>query len=177
MVEQGDMVVYRNRGMFRVERVGKLDFAGADHKKDYLTLKSMENPRETVYIPAENRNVRRPIDRETAMELIRNLDKTETLWVPNERMREQEYKKCISSGDCRDWLRILKTLYGRAKSRGSMTVMDRKYQELAERALYSEFSFVLCMSGQQVKECLKEHAGCSSAWESKKILDKSCKIE
>lgn len=158
MIEQGDMVVYRNRGMFRVERIGKLDFSGVDRKKDYFTLKSVENPRETVYIPAEETNVRKPIDRDTAMELIQGIDGTETIWVPNERMREQEYKKCIASGDCKDWIRILKTLYGRAKKRGSMPAMDKKYQEMAERALYSEFSFALHMSEREVKDFVKEHA-------------------
>ena len=157
MIGEGDMVVYRNRGMFRVERIGKLDFSGVDKKKDYFTLKSVENPRETVYIPAEEKNVRRPIGREAAMDLIQGIDEAETVWVPNERMREQEYKKCIASGECKDWIRILKTLYGRAKKRGSMTTMDKKYQELAERALYSEFAFALHIPEREVKEYVKEH--------------------
>ena len=159
MIEQGDLVVYRNRGMYRVERIGKLDFGGVDKKKDYLTLKSLENPKETVYIPAEETHVRKPIPREQAKELMDELDHVEMIWVPNERLREQEYKKCMASGDCGEWMRILKTLYQRGKKRGSMTSMDKKYQDMAERALFSEFSFVLQIPEKDMKNYFKDHVG------------------
>ena len=155
MIEQGDMVVYRCRGMYRVEKIGKLDFSGVDKKKDYFTLRSVENPKETVYVPAEEDKVRKPVTREQAMDLMSEVQEEEELWVPNERLREQTYKQCMASGDCRDWIRVLKTLYGRAKRRGTITTVDRKYQEIAEKALYSEFSYVLGMSENELREHVK----------------------
>ena len=116
MIEQGDMVIYRNRGMYRVERIGKLDFGGVDKKKEYFTLSSMENPKETAYVPVEGTTIRKPISQEQAQGLIDTVDDIETIWVQNERLREQEYKKCVASGNCRDWIRILKTLYSGIKN-------------------------------------------------------------
>ena len=155
MIEQGDMVVYRNRGIYRVERIGKLDFSGIDKKKDYFTLQSMDNPRETVYVPAADEKVRKPVTKEQAMELISETEEEEAFWVPNERMREQNYKQCMASGSCREWIRILKTLYGRAKRKGTITTVDRKYLEMAEKALYSEFSYVLGISEKELRESVK----------------------
>ena len=54
MLQQGEMVVYKCRGMFQVKKVGKLDFSYIDRKKEYYTLHSVEDEKETVYVPAED---------------------------------------------------------------------------------------------------------------------------
>ena len=72
----------------------------------------------------------------------------------NEKMREQEYRHCIASYQPNEWVRILKTLYQRAKKRGSITSMDKKYQQVAERALYSELAYALGISVNEVESVL-----------------------
>ena len=41
MLKQGEMIVYKCRGMFQVKEVGKLNFSYIDRKKDYYTLHSV----------------------------------------------------------------------------------------------------------------------------------------
>ena len=41
MLSRGDAVVYKCRGVYKVEEVGKLDFSFVDGKKDYYTLQSI----------------------------------------------------------------------------------------------------------------------------------------
>ena len=53
MLKQGEMIVYKCRGMFQVKEVGKLNFSYIDRKKDYYTLHSVEDDKETVYVPAD----------------------------------------------------------------------------------------------------------------------------
>lgn len=158
MLSRGDAVVYKCRGMYKVEEVGKLDFSFADRKKSYYTLQSLEDSRDRAYVPTDDEtNIRRPVSRDEAMDLISRMPDIEVLRVKNEKFREQEYKECISGYDPENWVRVLKTLYRRTKSRGSITSVDKKYQMLLEHALYSEFSFVLGVPAEKVPRFIAEH--------------------
>lgn len=156
MLKSGDAVVYKCRGVYKVADIGTLNFSFADRKKRYYTLQSIENSRDKAYIPTDDeRNIRKPVSREEALELIRKLDDIETLGIKNEKLREQEYKNCISGYQPENWVRVLKTLYKRTKSRGSITSMDKKYQVLLEHALYSEFAFSLGIPKNEIPEFIR----------------------
>ena len=67
MLSRGDAVVYKCRGMYKVEDIGTLDFSFADRKKKYYTLQSMEDSRDRAYVPTDDEsNIRRPVSREDA---------------------------------------------------------------------------------------------------------------
>ena len=53
MLQQGEMVVYKCRGMFQVKKVGKLDFSYIDRKKEYYTLHSVEDEKETKWLQVQ----------------------------------------------------------------------------------------------------------------------------
>ena len=121
MLSRGDAVVYKCRGMYRVEDIGTLDFSFADRKKKYYTLQSMEDARDRAYVPTDDEsNIRRPVSREEALDLIRRMQDIEVLRVKNEKFREQEYKNCIADFCPENWMKVLKTLYKRTQSRGSI---------------------------------------------------------
>lgn len=156
MLKSGDAVVYKCRGVYKVADIGTLNFSFADRKKKYYTLQSIENSRDKAYIPTDDeKNIRKPVSREEALELIRKLDDIEILGIKNEKLREQEYKNCISGYQPENWVRVLKTLYKRTKSRGSITSMDKKYQVLLEHALYSEFAFSLGIPKNEIPEFIR----------------------
>ena len=144
MLSRGDAVVYKCRGMYKVEEIGTLDFSFADSKKKYYTLQSIENAKDKAYVPTDDeKNIRRPVSFEEAKHLLKN-----------EKFREQEYKDCISDFKPENWVRVLRTLYTRTKRRGSMTSMDKKYQMLLEHALYSEMQYVLGISAAELSRLL-----------------------
>ena len=156
MLKSGDAVVYKCRGVYKVADIGTLNFSFADRKKRYYTLQSIENSRDKAYIPTDDeRNIRKPVSREEALEVIGKLDDIETLGIKDEKLREQEYKNCISGYQPENWVRVLKTLYKRTKSRGSITSMDKKYQVLLEHALYSEFAFSLGIPKNEIPEFIR----------------------
>ena len=99
----------------------------------------------------------RPVSRDEALDLIGRMPDIETLHVKNEKLREQEYKECISGYSPEDWVRVLKTAYARTKSRGSITSVDKKYQMMLEHALFSEFSYALGMPRGQVPGFIAEY--------------------
>lgn len=163
MLSRGDAVVYKCRGLYKVEEIGTLDFSFADQKKKYYTLQSVEDARDRAYVPTDDEtNIRKPVSREEAMDLISRMPDIDVLSVKNEKLREQEYKNCISDYCPENWVKVLKTLYRRTQSRGSVTSMDRKYQMLLEHALYSEFSYVLGVPVGEMTKFIAEHAGKSS---------------
>lgn len=158
MLDRGDAVVYKCRGLYKVEEIGTLDFLYTDRGKVYYTLQSMEDTGDRVYVPADDdTHIRRPVSRDEALDLIGRMPDIETLHVKNEKLREQEYKECISGYCPEDWVRVLKTAYTRTKSRGSITSVDKKYQMLLEHALYSEFAYVLGVPQGQVQGFIAEH--------------------
>ena len=144
MLSRGDTVVYKCRGIYKVEEIGTLDFSFADRKKKYYTLQSVDDSRDRAYVPTDDEtNIRKPVSRQEAME--------------HEKFREQEYKQCISDYCPENWVKVLKTLYKRTKSRGSITSMDKKYQILLEHALYSEFSFALGIPASEMTRFIADH--------------------
>ena len=60
---------------------------------------------------------------------------------------KKKYKECIRSCECRELIRIIKTIYIRKKERLSqgkkVTAVDERYLRLAEENLYSELSLLL----------------------------------
>ena len=156
-MNKGEVVVYKCKGMYTIESVGTLNFTFADRKKIYYTLQSLDDDRDKAYVPVEDDvNIRKPLSRDEAMELIHRVDDIDVLWVQNEKLREREYKECISKYSPEDWVRILKTLYKRTKSRGSITSMDKKYQVLIEHALYSELAYALRISASEVEKFIQD---------------------
>ncbi len=160
MLGRGDTVVYKCRGIYKVEEIGTLDFSFADRKKKYYTLQSVDDSRDRAYVPTDDEtNIRKPVSRQEAMELISRMPEIDVLRVKNEKCREQEYKQCISDYCPENWVKVLKTLYKRTKSRGSITSMDKKYQILLEHALYSEFSFALGIPASEMTRFIADHMG------------------
>lgn len=158
MLNRGDAVVYKCRGLYKVEDIGTLDFSFADNSKQYYTLQSVEDAGDKAYVPAEDEtNIRRPVSRDEALDLIRRMPDIEILQVRNEKFREQEYKECIADFCPENWVKVLKTTYKRTKSRGSITSLDRKYQVLLEHALYSEFAFALGIPAGEMQKFIEEH--------------------
>lgn len=157
MVCRGDAVIYKCKGVYKVKDVGTLDFTFADRKKQYYTLQSVEDERDQVYVPtSDDTSIRKPMERSAVMNLIQRIDEIEVLWIANEKLREQEYKNCISGYAPENWIRVLKTLYKRTERRGSITSMDKKYRQLLEHALYSEFSYVLGIPEGKIELFIQE---------------------
>ena len=83
------------------------------------------------------------------------------LEIENEKYREESYKKALKSCDCREWIRIVKTIYLRRQGRFAegkkSTTIDDHYQKSAEDLLLEELSVAMNMSKEEVNEYIKEH--------------------
>ncbi|CUX38950.1 CarD family transcriptional regulator [Clostridium sp. C105KSO13] len=158
-INLGDVVVYKSKGIYKVEDVGVLDFTFVDRKKKYYTLQSMGDSKDRAYIPTDDKeNIRRPLTKNEALDLIHDADNIRETWVKNGKTREQDYKACISNYNPKEWAKVLRTLYKRAEGTGGITSIDKKYQQILENALYSELSYVLGISANKLEKFMCEEA-------------------
>ncbi len=85
----------------------------------------------------------------------------ETLWIGSEKLREFRYKDALRTCDCREIVKIIKTIHLRKRSRiaagKKITFIDEKYFKIAEDSLYGELAVALNMSRETVKNYVIEH--------------------
>ncbi|WMC91334.1 CarD family transcriptional regulator [Kineothrix sp. MB12-C1] len=158
MFGKGEFVVYGNTGVCEIADITTLDMAGVSGSRLYYILVPRYQKESKIFTPVDsNKAVMRAIlTREEANELINDIPDIEELWVSDDKQREEKYKKTIRSGECRDWIKVIKTLYVRKQERIAQgkktTVMDEKYLRIAEDNLYSELSVSLAMSRDEMYE-------------------------
>ncbi len=149
MFEKGEYVVYENSGICQVMDVTTMDMAGFPKDRLYYVLRPDGKKDGRIFTPVSNGKLalRRMMTPEEAEQLIQEIPDIEALGIPNEKCREERYKECIRSCECRELVRIIKTIYIRKKERISQgkktTATDERYLKIAEDNLYSELSMLL----------------------------------
>ncbi len=149
MFETGDYIVYGNTGICRVMGVTTMDMEGIPKNRLYYILRPDGQAEGKIFTPVDNHKMvmRRMMSKEEAENLIEEIPDIEVLGVADDKLREEKYKECIRSCECRELIRIIKTIYIRKKERLSqgkkVTAVDERYLRLAEENLYSELSLLL----------------------------------
>lgn len=149
MFEKGEYIIYGRSGICKIEDITHLNLSGADKKRLYYVLAPLNIKGSKVYFPVdkEDANARRLISEKDAWALLDEIEDIPEIWIANEKLREESYRRALNSCDYRQWVAIIKTLYTRRQERLSrgkkMAATDERYLKLAEDALYSELAFVM----------------------------------
>ena len=157
MFEKGEYVVCGNKGVCLVEDVTTLDISGVDKKREYYILKPVYVSGSTVYIPVDTaeESMRRVLNREEADQLISGIPDIPLITITNDKLLEQEYRGCMKRNNCKELVKIIKTIYLRKQKRleagQKVTAVDSKYFRLAEDNLYGELAISLGMSRGEVE--------------------------
>ena len=160
MFSVNDHVVFGNHGICVIKAIGPLDLSIAERGRLYYTLEPLYAQKNTIYTPVDNEesSLRRAITREDALELIDRIPQVETVWVLDEKRREEKYKEIMKQNDCMGWMQIIKTLYLKKQKRlaegRKNTARDDLYLKLAEDFLYGEFAAALGVEKDQVEELI-----------------------
>ncbi len=162
MFKRGDYVVYGTSGVCRVEDVTTMDMKDVPRDRLFYVLAPSGQRGGRIFTPVDNQKtpMRRIMNREEASQLIRQMPDIEELWITNEKQREENYKQCMKSCDCREWIRIIKTLYLRKMERNAqgkkITATDERYLKMAEEYLYSELEIPLNIPRDQMEQYITE---------------------
>lgn len=160
MFEIGEYIVYGNTGVCKVAEMTTMRAPGAKDDKLYYALEPVYDKGCRLFTPVDNQKVMmRPVmTRQEADHLIERMKDIDTLWVSDEKNREQIYKEAVRTCSSEEWVRMIKTLYIRKQSRlaagKKVTSSDAKYLHMAEESLYGELSVVMGIPRAQVEEYL-----------------------
>ncbi len=156
MFRIGEYIVYGAKGVCEVMEVTKMHREGIPEDRLYYVLRPLNVQGSRVYTPVDNDKVvmRTLITPQEVDEIIESIPEIAELEVPSEKLREQTYKDCLRTGDCREFMRVIKTLRGRKRDRiangKKVTATDERYLKQAEETLYTEFAVLLKMPRENI---------------------------
>ncbi len=162
MLQVNDYIVYGRIGVCKIEDIGTLNLTGIDKKEVYYTIIPVYSEKSKLFIPAENLKIvmRKILIKEEALQLIDDIPNIEIIWTNNEREREEVYKEAVKKCDCRDWIRIIKTLNLKKQEHiahgQKFTNSDKKYLQIAEESLYGELAVSLELPRDKVEKFIAE---------------------
>ncbi|MEG0805616.1 MAG: CarD family transcriptional regulator [Lachnospiraceae bacterium] len=165
MFEVGDYIIYGSNGVCKVEEIGKSNGSGIVKDKMYYTLVPEYSKGSKVFTPISNEKVsmRLIMSREEALNLIEEVENIEFLQVDEGKRREEVYKDALKNCDCREWVKIIKTLYSRKQIRmeegKKVTAEDEKYLRKAEEILFGELAIPLKMTKDEVEKVIIHKLG------------------
>lgn len=160
MYQKGDYVVKIPEGICRIEDVMQLDIYDTD--KEYYMLVPISEKSSKIYISTDNAEgrIRKVISKEETLKFIKSIPEIDAKDIPNEKMREQEYKTSILSCNNEKIVSIIKSIYARKQERmeqgKKITTTDDKYFKRAEDVLFSELSFVLNIPKDKMEQFISD---------------------
>ena len=94
------------------------------------------------------------------MDLIAEMKDVELLEIKEEKKRNDIFNEALKTYDCKDLVKIIKTLYIRQEQKlaegKKSTAGDDKYLKIAEDRLYGELAISLDMDRKDVKEFVEK---------------------
>lgn len=162
MFEKDQLIMCGGHGVCRVVDVTGNPIDRLDKVRKYYVLEPVFEKGSTVYTPVDNDKVimRRILNKEEAEELVDKITEIKTVWIREEKNREQMYKEAIRTYDCQSLVQIIKTLYLRKQDRlkegKKVLSSDEQYLRKAEELLYSEMSLALSIPKEEIGTYIKK---------------------
>ncbi|MCR4748541.1 MAG: CarD family transcriptional regulator [Lachnospiraceae bacterium] len=158
MFEIGEYVVYGNKGVCKVSKIGPIDIPGMSKERQYYTLSQVYTRGSTIFTPVDNDKgvLRRILTPEEAKELIDEAADMNPVWIQNDKEREQKFTETLRSADTRSLFEMIIALYHRKERRladgKKATSTDERYFHAAEDILYGELGVSLGIGKDEVKD-------------------------
>ena len=157
MFKKGEYVIYGNAGVCQIIDISTLNMHGAPKDKLYYILEPVNQNSSRVFSPIDNKKViiRKLMSKQDVETLISDIPNIKELLVEDEKLREQTYKDCIKSCQCRKLLSLMKTIYQRKEERlnqgKKLSATDEKYFKLAQDNLHTELAMTLQIPVNQME--------------------------
>ena len=150
--------MHGNSGVCRVESIQNMDGIDGAPQRTYYTLVPIYTSGSKLFAPTDGKRVvTRPVmTKKEAETLLKEWDEIETLWVENDKKREEVYKEALRSCDSRQWVKLIKTSYQRNQARlqkgKKATTSDERYLHMAEDNLFGELAIPFEMTKGEAEE-------------------------
>jgi len=158
----GDTVLYGARGVCRITDIEENEMTGK--KVKYYILRPVYDEKAKIFVPTTNETLcakmRRTLSIKEIYALIKSMKKEETNWIQDENQRRREYKQILTGGDCKEIIKVIKTLHKHQQSQiedgKKLHVADERLMKDAEQILHEEFAYVLDIQPEEVLSFIVE---------------------
>lgn len=166
MFKVNDYVVYGSTGVCQIIDITK------EHNSDknvieYYVLKPVfdnnDNSNLTIKTPINNKKVliRNIISKDDALSLIASSPDKETIWINDERQRSEKFKSILKSGECKGWLKLIRSIRLEQQEKDALgkklSKRDEDIMRVAGKNLNEEFAIALNISPNEVDRFILEH--------------------
>ncbi|WP_296648338.1 CarD family transcriptional regulator [Romboutsia sp. 13368] len=162
MFEVNDYIMYGMTGVCQVIDITKEMFID-NLQKEYYVLKYLYANDTIIKIPTDNEKVpmRKILSKGELTTLIDSMPNRETIWIDDDRQRNEEFKTILKTGDIENLVKLIRSIYLEKeykKSIGKKTYkIDDEIMQTAERLLNEEFATILNISPNEVTEYILNH--------------------
>lgn len=161
MYQIGDLIIYGNHGVCKIDEVGVPEIPGLDSGRVYYTLSPLYEVGK-IFTPRDSNVFMRPVmtyeEAQKLITLIPSIDEYDC--NDNIKFLEESYKESLQTHECTDLIKVIKTIYTRKAatcSKGKkVSQIDDKFMKIAEDLLYGEFAVALSMPRKSVKNYIEE---------------------
>lgn len=163
MFKKGQYIQYGNHGVCVVEDITHMDMPGIDKNKLYYVLSKVYTQGNKIYTKVDNDKVimREILSQKEAMALIEEMPQIEQIMVENDKSRGEKYKLAMNKCDCKEWIRIIKSLYQRKQeciAKGKkVAITDERFYKEASDHLYGELAISLGIEKDSVEDFIVSH--------------------
>ncbi len=162
MFKVNDYVVYGTTGVCQVLDI--VEEKDENNKNvQYYILQPVYNNTMKIKTPVDNDKVliRETITKDKVFSLIESMPEQETIWIEDNRKRNEVYKAALRTGNCQEWIKLIKTLYLKKKEKNALgkklMKSDEEIMKAAEKNLHEEFAVVLDITPEEVLPFILKH--------------------
>ncbi|MGX8728518.1 MAG: CarD family transcriptional regulator [Lachnospiraceae bacterium] len=158
--EINQAIIHIPEGVCRVTDLIERNISGIGSRK-YYVLTPVYDRGAKIYVPADSENPKvLPIVGESEVfELIDSLPSAESVWVENDKKRQESFAKILSGCDRREMIRLLSTLRQKAIEKKKLGKKfhssDERVLRETQRLLFGEFGFILGISPKEVPDFIE----------------------
>ncbi len=163
MFQKGDLIIYNNEGVCRVEDVGPLkNLSDSDSERLFYKLSPVYG-KGFIFIPVDTKVFMRPvITKEEANILISKIPEIKSGSTDTVSQKElaEYYQSSFISHECEDLIQLIKTVY--LKTQKQIMIgkkpgqTDQRYMKRAEELLHGELAIALDISIDEVPKYIEK---------------------
>jgi len=162
MFEVNDYIMYGMTGVCQDVDITKERIID-NLKKKYYVLKYIYANDTIIKIPTDNEKIpmRKILSKGDVTTLINNMPNSETIWIDDDRKRNEEFKSILKTGDLDNLVKLVRSIYldkEYKKSIGKKVYkIDEEIMQTAERLLNEELATALNINPNEVATYISNH--------------------
>lgn len=163
MYKKGDYLFHKNYGIIIINDIVECDLGNGMNL--YYNLSKVNSP-DVVFasFPVSNlSSVREPMDRKTALFIVKNLHKLDEIWAGDNKRRKEIFAEIFAEGDPVKIASLASTLRNKriefVAVKKNLPISDTKTFERASKLIKSELNYVLKDEYKKYEDELKEYLG------------------